>query len=107
MKKFAITLTVLALLTAACDVLDPPRWGSMTVLVTDEADQPVAGVAVTIWDSEQIKRGGETNDAGIWREPNLRKGHYRVEAEGANDETCRVEARETNRCRLIVKGNAG
>ena len=106
MKKFAITLISLALLTAGCDVLDPPRWGSMTVLVTDEANQPVAGVTVSIWDADQIKREGETNDAGIWSEPNLRKGHYRVEAEGST-ETCRVKARETNQCRLVVEGDAG
>ncbi len=104
-KPFAVTLTVLALalFTANCDILDPPRWGAMEVTVADQDSQPVAGAAVARWDANQVKRGGETNAQGVWSDPNVRKGHYRVEAAGATPETCYVKGGETAQCRLVVE----
>ena len=103
MKKFAVALTVLGLtLFAACDVLDPPRWGAMEVTVTNADGAPVAKMAVAIWDTDQVRRGGETNDRGIWIQQDLRKGNYRVEA-GAESKTCHVKAAELQECKLVVQ----
>ena len=103
MKKFAITLTALGLtLLATCDVLDPARWGAMKVLVTNAEGAPMADVSVAIWDTDQVRRGGETNDRGIWIQQDLRKGNYRVEA-GAVSKTCHVKAAELQECILVVR----
>ena len=103
MKKFAVALTVLGLtLFAACDVLDPPRWGAMEVTVTNADGAPMADVSVAIWDTDQVRRGGETDAAGVWVQQDLRKGNYRVEA-GAESKTCHVKAAEMQECILVVR----
>ncbi len=105
-KPFAVTLTALslALFTANCDILDPPRWGAMEVTVTDQDRQPVAGATVARWDADQVRREGATNADGVWVDPNVRKGHYRIETAGAAPVTCHVKGRETAQCRLVVEG---
>ena len=106
MRKFAVipTALVLALFTANCDILDPPRWGAMEVLVTDQDSQPVAGAVVARWDANQVKREGETGADGVAFFPNVRRGDYRVETAGAAPATCHVKGRETAQCRLVVEG---
>ncbi|MCY4400328.1 MAG: carboxypeptidase-like regulatory domain-containing protein [Gemmatimonadetes bacterium] len=118
-KKFAVTLTVLglvALVSANCEILDPPQWGAMEVLVTDEHDEPLADVAVARWDADQRRRSGKTDKNGVWVDRNVRKGNYRIEAVGryteddqlepvsARPSACSVKAREKAQCRLIVEG---
>ena len=75
---------------------------SPTVLVTDHDLQPLAGIAVARWDADQVKREGVTDADGVWTDPNVRKGNYRVEAAGATPATCRVKAPERAQCALVV-----
>ena len=76
----------------------------MEVLVTDQDNQPVAGAAVARWDANQVKREGETDANGVWTDPNVRRGDYRIETAGAAPATCHVKGRETAQCRLVVEG---
>lgn len=105
MKTLGRTLTLLALAlpVAGCEILEPDsNWGAMQVTVTDQDGAPVAGVEVARWDANQVRRSGMTDSNGVWTDSNVRKGNYRIVAEGTEGH-CYVKPSEVAQCDLVVE----
>ena len=97
-----LTTTILCLTTLACGLVPPAEMsGTLEVVVTDQADEPVAGVAVAVWFSDGRKRSGNTGSDGTYVQQHLVRGSYRVEV-GGQSESCYVQEREVTRCPFVV-----
>ena len=103
MKRLA-TLLILSLAITGCGLLPPDEMsGTLEVVVTDQAEQPVSGAAVAVWFEDGRKRSGNTGSDGTYVQQHLARGSYRVEV-GGQSESCYVQEREVTRCPFIVDG---